>query len=863
MKQLLSFVILMMAAVGAWAQSEVFNIGNGETYTGCDAIMHDANGGLSPYSPSASNQITICPEAPETQVNLYFIGFDVAVGDVLSIYDGPDDTAPLIGEFDEDDLLFETISPSVGNVSGCLTVQFTSNADNNVGDFSLRIICGVPCNFPIADINAPADTIKICPGDAVSFDGSESFWTPGADLANFTWDFGDGTEDTDTWPIVSHTFSDPGGYRVRLYIEDSNGCSSENIPEVVVLVSTPYVFDITASETLICLGSSVLLGADAYVDSTEVGFGNEIQNGYSTTWVENNGIVFDNGIYIPDNEGCLETEILFNQFGTAVIDDVNDFSSIYFNMEHSYVGDITIAIICPNGSVMSIFPESGVASTDLGEPITANDGVPGVGYDYSFSPNSSGGTWLDFLGGGAMTIAAGDYEPDGSFEDLIGCPLNGTWTLEVCDIVSVDDGYVFEFGIQFAPEFYPDVLQFTPVVDNGCAGSSWLNPGNFTLIGPDCDWAVFQPAVAGDYTLQYQVVNDFGCVYTDEVNVEVKATPDVFVADVPICNGSSGQLQAEIQNPDGDYAYSWSPTAGLGNDFLTPDPFVSGVTEPTTYTVTVTLVNLPDCQGTAEAVVTLVPEIITTDTPQYNCSATFPDTLNSVPQINTSLIYTWWLDDNVIANETTDSLILDGSQFRDGHYQLAVYSGECEVGDTIDFYIAPPLVLGDQTLDPCTETLPGLLLIEPQLQDVIISWDYFNFSEYASGESDSIGFYDQTSYETDIPGYYVINLEQEECTETGTVTIQFRPEYCELIIPNIMSPNGDGRNDTFNVTSIGRFPGSTCHIYNRWGNLVFEDLDYDGTWKAMDIPDGVYYYIVGVNKNTGMELFSGDLTIVR
>ena len=78
-----------------------------------------------------------------------------------------------------------------------------------------------------------------------------------------------------------------------------------------------------------------------------------------------------------------------------------------------------------------------------------------------------------------------------------------------------------------------------------------------------------------------------------------------------------------------------------------------------------------------------------------------------------------------------------------------------------------------------------------------------------------------------------------------------------------MSPNGDGRNDTFNVTSIGRFPGSTCHIYNRWGNLVFEDLDYDGTWKAMDIPDGVYYYIVGVNKNTGMELFSGDLTIVR
>jgi gliding motility-associated-like protein len=863
MKKLISFAILMAAAFGARSQSEVFNIGNGDTYTGCDAIMHDANGGLVSYAPSSFNQTTICPQAPETQVNLYFIGFDVAVGDVLSIFDGPDDTAPLIGEYDEDDLLFETISPSAANVSGCLTVQFTSNADNNVGDFSMRIICGVPCDFPIADINAEADTIKICPGESVSFDGSDSEWTPGADLANFTWDFGDGTEDIDTWPIVSHTFSEPGGYRVRLYIEDSNECSSENIPEVVVLVSTPYVFDITASETLICLGNSVLLGAETYVDSTEVGFGDESQNGFSTTWIENNSIVFDNGIYIPDNQGCLETEIVFNQFGTAVVESIDDFSSIYFNMEHSFVGDITIAIICPDGSVMSIFPEAGGSGTYLGEPVDLDNGVPGVGYDYSFSPNSTGGSWMDFLaGGGAGTIPAGDYEPEGSFNDLIGCPLNGTWTLEVCDIVGADDGYVFEFGIQFAPEFYPEVLQFTPVVDNGCAGSSWLNPGNFALIGPDCDWAVFQPAVAGDYTLQYQVVNDFGCVYTDEVNVEVKEAPDVFVADVPICNGLSGQLQAEVQNPDGAYAYSWSPSAGLSSSVI-DDPVVSSVDEPTTYTVTVTLIGVDDCQGTAQAVVTLVPEIINTDTPQYNCSATFPDTLNSVPQINTNLTYTWWLDDDVITDETTDSLILDGSQLRDGHYQLAVYSAECLVGDTIDFFIAPPLVLGDQILDPCTETLPSLLLIEPQLQDVIISWDYFNFSEYTSGESDSIGFYDQTSYETNIPGYYVINLEQEECTETGTVTIQFRPEYCELIIPNIMSPNGDGRNDTFDVTSIGRFPGSTCHIYNRWGNLIFEDLDYDGAWKAIDIPDGVYYYIVGVNKNTGIEYYSGDLTIVR
>jgi hypothetical protein len=45
--------------------------------------------------------------------------------------------------------------------------------------------------------------------------------------------------------------------------------------------------------------------------------------------------------------------------------------------------------------------------------------------------------------------------------------------------------------------------------------------------------------------------------------------------------------------------------------------------------------------------------------------------------------------------------------------------------------------------------------------------------------------------------------------------------------------------------------------------MVFEDLDYNGSWNADGIPDGVYYYVVGVNKNSGMEYFTGDLTVIR
>jgi hypothetical protein len=78
MKKIIVTILLAAVACGAWAQAEVFNIGNGDTYTGCDAIMHDASGGLSPYAPNSNNQTTICPQAPETQVNLYFIGCDIS-----------------------------------------------------------------------------------------------------------------------------------------------------------------------------------------------------------------------------------------------------------------------------------------------------------------------------------------------------------------------------------------------------------------------------------------------------------------------------------------------------------------------------------------------------------------------------------------------------------------------------------------------------------------------------------------------------------------------------------------------------------------------------------------------------------------
>ncbi len=286
--------------------------------------------------------------------------------------------------------------------------------------------------------------------------------------------------------------------------------------------------DIAEDSILICPGASALLNAIS-------GGADEVNGAF----------------YIPDNQGCLDIELEINQYETSTIVSPEDISNIYFVMEHSFVGDITIAIICPDGSVMSIFPEAGGSGTFLGEPIDDESGAPGAGYNYSFSPNSTGGSWMEYLsGGGGSPIPAGDYAPEGSFDDLIGCPLNGTWTLEVCDIVGADDGYVFEFGIQF----------FEPSSTDSLTWSTGETSPTITVT----------PLETTTYYL-YSYSNGLTCI--DSATVFVENPLQIASSGPPvICNSNSIVLTASGAN-----SYQWN--TGSTSNQLT-------VTSPGTYTVT-------------------------------------------------------------------------------------------------------------------------------------------------------------------------------------------------------------------------------------------------------------------------------------
>ena len=78
------------------------------------------------------------------------------------------------------------------------------------------------------------------------------------------------------------------------------------------------------------------------------------------------------------------------------------------------------------------------------------------------------------------------------------------------------------------------------------------------------------------------------------------------------------------------------------------------------------------------------------------------------------------------------------------------------------------------------------------------------------------------------------------------------PPIDSVIVPNVITPNGDGVNDGFIIRGLMSYTSDrTVKIFNRWGTLVYESLSYDNAtpWDGRDkggqrVPAGVYFYIV-------------------
>ncbi|GAB3922577.1 MBG domain-containing protein [Mucilaginibacter myungsuensis] len=127
-----------------------------------------------------------------------------------------------------------------------------------------------------------------------------------------------------------------------------------------------------------------------------------------------------------------------------------------------------------------------------------------------------------------------------------------------------------------------------------------------------------------------------------------------------------------------------------------------------------------------------------------------------------------------------------------------------------------------------------------------------------------------TASRTSVPGTYPITATNADAANytmvytPGTLTITLAP-VINLVIPNTITPNGDGINDTWVIGNMFAYPKATINVYNRLGHPVFTSIGYttpwDGKYKGQNLNAGVYYYVI----QTGLadKPLSGSITLIR
>lgn len=101
-------------------------------------------------------------------------------------------------------------------------------------------------------------------------------------------------------------------------------------------------------------------------------------------------------------------------------------------------------------------------------------------------------------------------------------------------------------------------------------------------------------------------------------------------------------------------------------------------------------------------------------------------------------------------------------------------------------------------------------------------------------------------------------------------TLQIQVNNCEsdeIVIPTIITPNFDGKNDLFVVINLHElYPDCVVSIVNRWGSKVFESNGYatpwDGTNDGEPLPSGTYFYKIQLN-DADERVLTGPISIIR
>ena len=711
-------------------------------------------------------------------------------------------------------------------------------------DFSLSTYGSYNVKLVIEDINGCRDSLTInnfmvisgpianfapngtgaCVNKTMSFNDLS---TPtSAPITQWTWNFGDGSQQTFTSSPFSHIYSQEGSYTVSLVVKDNVNCADTFAISGAVLITNPKAAFF--ADTFFC-PSAPLQFTDT---STGVGltynwnFGDggtsTLQNPTHNFPGGNNN--YDIKLKIRDLVGCE--------------DSVTKTGYVKIRKPVAAFSMIDSTGICLPLQTSFTFQGSDYESYywDFGDGATSFADNPSHFYNSygTFYPK----LYVEGPGGcidSAQSIVNA-YDPQANTQ-INFIPASGCDSITVNFTITAPPGfkYVFYFG-----DGKLDSTRQTNLTHK------YTSPGNY---------------------YPYMIIPDkYGCeAFVPAAQVSVFGALPLFGIDKKeFCD--NGEVTFTNYTLSNDPVTSTVWDFGDGTTSTATDP-VHTFTAPGTYFVKLSVNTQYQCPSsfvdTVRVYKTPVLSILGKDSACINVPEAF---LGSLTQPDSTIKWSW-----NFGNGNSSQLQEGVTSFSNsGDYNMQlIATNKLGCADTAYHKVhAVPRPTAIPAADPITILSGGDAQLNMNYTGPIISYNWLPAQNLNCT---------RCPIPTANPQFttkYVVNItDRYGCTAKGEVTVRVVCTGQNFFIPNTFSPNGDGSNDVFYPRGSGLDRAKILRIFNRWGEIVFEKYDmpinaaaagWDGTWKGKKANADVYVYQLEIYcKNGELITYNGNVTLIR
>ena len=436
----------------------------------------------------------------------------------------------------------------------------------------------------------------------------------------------------------------------------------------------------------------------------------------------------------------------------------------------------------------------------------------------------------------ATGLAPGNYNC--VVTDAAGCTTNFNGT------VSLNNNATLSIAATPATICNGSTTQLTVVPGTGTLSDySWM-PG--TLSGTAI---TVSPTVTTTYIVTG--TNALGCTAAAQFTVNVQAIPAAPAANaVAVCNGATATLA--VNAPDPALSYRWYTDATGGTALVTGNSYsVNNVTAAATYYVEA--VTSAGCVSAARTAVQLTVNAIP-PAAQLADTSVCPVT-NALLRVRNpndpSITYRWYsalTGGAPVATGYTFTII--GVSAPSVWFVEAISTAGCvstprdRISVSLIAPLAAPVVsVGTISFSSLSFTWPAITGATGYLVSTNAGSTYSLPSSGANGTTHVIdGLPGNTPVTLLVKATGLRNCETSAASLPVTATTL---STREIFVPNVFTPNGDGKNDVLKV--YGNYVGSIdFRIFNQWGQLIFSTTDitmgWDGKHKGQLQPVGVYAY---------------------